>query len=96
MRIGIEAVSKEKCLLTFGIVPHRPETGYGYVKVGQPYLEVEASQVYCVDEFIEKPSLARAQEYVASGNYLWNSGMFVWTVADILEAVEMYLPTVRT
>lgn len=74
-------------LVTFGIVPTRPETGYGYLKV-------KRNNILRVEKFIEKPSLARAKQFVRSRAYLWNSGMFVWKTETILEAFRKYLPSV--
>lgn len=72
-------------LATFGIVPERPETGYGYICRG------EGSTV---DSFVEKPDLPTAKEYVASGKYLWNSGMFAFTVKSVLEEIAVYGPDI--
>ncbi len=72
-------------LTTFGIVPERPETGYGYIGCG------EGDRV---EAFVEKPDLATAKKYLADGRYLWNSGMFSFTVATFLEELERYEPEV--
>ncbi len=77
-------------LTTVGIVPTRPETGYGYIEVGAP---LERS-VHEVARFVEKPDLTRAQEYVASGKYLWNAGMFFFRAKDMEAAVRAHLPEV--
>jgi len=74
-------------LITIGVVPTRPETGYGYIKVGDEYGSDRESQVYHVAAFTEKPKAVVAQEYYYSRNYLWNSGMFVWKAAAILNAI---------
>lgn len=75
-------------LATFGIVPTYPETGYGYVKVGEPI----TSDVAKVDKFVEKPDIATAQEYLASGDFLWNSGMFLFSVTRYLEELRRFVP----
>lgn len=77
-------------LVTFGVVPDSPHTGYGYLKRG----EALAGFPRCseVTEFKEKPSLDVAKEYVASGNYWWNSGMFVWQAATVLEQLRLLKP----
>jgi mannose-1-phosphate guanylyltransferase/mannose-6-phosphate isomerase len=67
-------------LVTFGIKPTRPETGYGYIRLGN----VETNGVHRVDSFVEKPDLATASRYVQEGNYLWNSGMFLFSVETLL------------
>jgi mannose-1-phosphate guanylyltransferase/mannose-6-phosphate isomerase len=75
-------------LVTFGIVPNAPETGYGYIKTGI-LLEKD---VHRVDQFVEKPDQATAETYLAEGNYLWNSGMFMFTAARYLEELEKFNP----
>lgn len=77
-------------LVTFGIVPTRPETGYGYIKVGEQ-VSHGASKV---DQFVEKPKMATAEEYVKAGNYLWNSGMFMFKAADLLSELEKHEPEI--
>lgn len=79
-------------MVVLGIPPTRPDTGFGYVeKMGEP-LDVLGYPVYAVRRFTEKPQLAMAKEYVASGNYHWNAGMFFWRVSTFLEALKSYLP----
>ncbi len=79
-------------LVTFGIVPTRPETGYGYLRT-IPARQGRQS-VLKVAQFVEKPPLPKAQAYLRKGNYLWNSGMFVWKVAVIREEMKNYLPDI--
>jgi mannose-1-phosphate guanylyltransferase/mannose-6-phosphate isomerase len=76
-------------LITFGIVPTAPETGYGYIKAG---LLLDDSGVCGVDRFVEKPNLATAQEYLNSGHYYWNSGMFMFRVSAFLAELERFAP----
>lgn len=80
-------------LVTFGIVPTQPETGYGYIRRGQQ-LEVasEPQGGYGVAQFVEKPDLATAQHYLASGDYYWNSGMFLFRARRYLEELEAFQP----
>jgi mannose-1-phosphate guanylyltransferase/mannose-6-phosphate isomerase len=73
-------------LVTFGIVPTRPETGYGYIHTGDPM----AGTARRVDRFVEKPDLETASAYLAQGGYLWNSGMFVFRCSKYLEAMEQF------
>jgi len=75
-------------LVTIGIPPASPHTGYGYIKRGE-HLEGRA---YRVDRFFEKPSLQRARKYLEQGGYSWNSGMFVWRAGVILEAFKEHMP----
>lgn len=77
-------------LLTFGITPTGPETGYGYIRA-----EGNASgQVQSIVEFVEKPALAKAEQYIASGDYFWNSGMFLFRASRYLEELERFQPAV--
>lgn len=75
-------------LVTFGIVPDAAETGYGYIRRGQPAGE----QGFNVAEFVEKPDLATARDYVASGEFYWNSGMFLFKAGAFLQELERYAP----
>lgn len=85
---------KNEHLITFGIVPDRPETGYGYIQRGDLVAENGDFKAYRVIRFVEKPELKIAQAYLAKGDYLWNSGMFVWKISTIIAAFERYLPSV--
>lgn len=78
-------------LVTFGIVPGSPETGYGYIEQGEVLSDAGAREVA---RFVEKPDLATAQSYVASGKYLWNSGMFMFDAARYLEELQLYAPDI--
>jgi mannose-1-phosphate guanylyltransferase len=75
-------------LVTFGITPDKPETGYGYIRRG----EAVTAGVQKVDAFIEKPDLARAQAYLAEGNYSWNGGIFLFRADAYLAALERFEP----
>ncbi len=77
-----------EALVTFGIRPSSPHTGYGYVRRADHV----ADGVYKVQEFTEKPNITHAAQYVASGEYYWNSGMFTWRVATILDQIKKHLP----
>lgn len=79
---------QSKAIVTIGIKPCRPETGYGYIAAGE---EVD-QDIRKVDEFKEKPDLKTAQQYVDAGNYFWNAGIFVWNVKTIEEAIRRYAP----
>ena len=84
-----EVAEKGENLVTIGITPNYPETGYGYIKYDQNTKEGSA---YAVEKFVEKPVLEVAKEYLADGHYLWNSGMFVWKVSTILNNFKKLLP----
>ncbi|MCR5574914.1 MAG: mannose-1-phosphate guanylyltransferase [Bacteroidaceae bacterium] len=87
---GLEFVTKADKLLTLGIKPNRPETGYGYIQIA----DKEADNVYKVKTFTEKPELELAKVFVASGEFYWNSGLFMWNVNSIIKALETHLPAV--
>jgi mannose-1-phosphate guanylyltransferase len=78
-------------LVTLGIKPTRPETGYGYLRLGERL----APDCYQVAEFVEKPSREKAEAYVSAGTYLWNSGMFVWRAGIVLAAFDRCMPEMR-
>jgi mannose-1-phosphate guanylyltransferase len=85
-------VAREGWLVTLGIKPEYPETGYGYIERGAPLPPANGFEAYRVARFIEKPDLARAEEFTRSEQYTWNSGMFVWRVERILEEMERHMP----
>jgi mannose-1-phosphate guanylyltransferase/mannose-6-phosphate isomerase len=80
-------------LVTFGIEPIRPDTGFGYVKT-QNSDQLSANSILVVERFTEKPDLATAEQFLEEGGYYWNSGMFVWRASAILAEIEQYLPEV--
>ena len=84
-----EVAEQGENLVTLGITPDCPETGYGYIKFMPDQM---LGRAFEVDRFVEKPDLETAKEYVASEQYLWNSGMFIWKVSTILKNLETYLP----
>ncbi|AEX20708.1 mannose-1-phosphate guanylyltransferase/mannose-6-phosphate isomerase [Vibrio sp. EJY3] len=80
-------------LVTFGIVPTKPETGYGYIRRGE---QLGQNVAYSVDAFVEKPSLPVAEQYFNGGDYYWNSGMFMFTASRYLEELEKFRPDILT
>jgi mannose-1-phosphate guanylyltransferase len=92
IKVGAEIAAKEKRLITIGIDPTRAETGYGYIKLADVYRTVGGISVYEVGTFTEKPKPAVAQQYFLSREHLWNSGMFIWSVGAILEAIFQCKP----
>lgn len=82
--------AREGNFTTFGIVPRHPETGFGYIQRGEELAGVPGA--YAIVEFVEKPDAARAESYVESGNYAWNSGMFVFPVRRLLEQMGQFQP----
>ena len=85
---GLEFVAQNDKLLTLGIKPNRPETGYGYIQIA----EKTGDNFYKVKTFTEKPELELAKVFVESGEFYWNSGLFMWNVNSIIKAVETLLP----
>lgn len=90
--LAAEIQAKQDKLVAFGIVPTAPETGYGYVKTGAQVDE----NTSVIDQFVEKPDLETAKSYLASGNYLWNSGMFLFKASRFLEELEKFNPEMLT
>jgi mannose-1-phosphate guanylyltransferase/mannose-6-phosphate isomerase len=88
-------LAKEGHIVTFGIKPDRPETGYGYIKVSSQ-LSVDSRQkdYYQVDNFVEKPDMVTAKKYLEEGNYYWNSGMFAFSIGTIMNEFRRHAPTI--
>jgi mannose-1-phosphate guanylyltransferase / mannose-6-phosphate isomerase len=91
VRIALAAVQQGK-LVTFGIVPSSAETGYGYIQRGQE--NTSGAGVYQITRFVEKPSVERAQQFLQSGDYLWNSGMFMFRAGRYLQELERFAPQI--
>ena len=91
LRLAIQG-AKGNYLVTFGIKPSRPETGYGYIKVDQS-LKIEPRGLHKVEGFFEKPDLETAKRYLSDGSYFWNSGIFVWKTSAILSEIKKHLPS---
>ncbi|HKV25143.1 MAG TPA: mannose-1-phosphate guanylyltransferase [Candidatus Acidoferrum sp.] len=92
LRTAFEVAREPGRMVVLGVPPTRPETGFGYVeRAGEAQHEL-GSPVYAVRRFAEKPKLELAQQYVASGNYQWNAGMFFWRVSTFLDNLKRYLP----
>ena len=92
LRIAIQGGMKDY-LVTFGIKPNRPETGYGYIKVSEKKAEGGRQKDYfSVERFAEKPDLQTAKTYLSDGSYFWNSGIFVWKTSKILSEIQTHLP----
>lgn len=87
------AAAEQGRLVTLGIEPESPDTGYGYIEAGER-LEVQgAVPVHAVKRFVEKPKRDAAERMLAAGGHFWNAGMFVWQVADVIEAYRAHLPS---
>jgi mannose-1-phosphate guanylyltransferase len=89
---ALEFTEKNNALLTLGIKPFQPNTGYGYIQYEQ---ESVSDNIYKVKTFTEKPDLELAKTFIASGDFLWNAGIFVWQTKNIISAFEKYLPEIH-
>ena len=89
---GFDFVSSRPALLTLGITPNRPETGYGYIQVG----ENGENGISTVKTFTEKPNAELAKVFVESGEFFWNAGIFLWNVQSIIKAIQRYLPEISS
>lgn len=92
VRYASRIASSTDHLVVFGIPPSRPDTGYGYVELGDQLESAEGETAYRVARFVEKPDWDTAVQYCASGTYLWNSGMFVWRTSVILDQFKRHMP----
>jgi mannose-1-phosphate guanylyltransferase len=94
MKAAAAACYSGDYLLATGIKPTYPNTGYGYVKRGAEFKKFEGRDIYKLDKFTEKPELEVAKEYLASGDYFWNAGQFVWRADSFLKALEKCAPDI--
>lgn len=91
VNVALEYTSSNDTLLTLGITPSRPDTGYGYIQFGS---QSDHSEIKPVKTFTEKPNLELAKQFIESGDFCWNSGMFIWSLKSINKAFETLLPEV--
>lgn len=94
INLALQQAAAQDCLVTLGIRPDRPDTGYGYIRFSQQG-PAERPAVKRVEAFTEKPDHATAQRFLESGQYLWNSGIFIWSIASIRSAFANYLPAME-
>ncbi|QCR24471.1 mannose-1-phosphate guanylyltransferase [Pontibacter sp. SGAir0037] len=87
---GLKAASQSDVLITLGITPSRPDTGYGYIQ----FIDDDSSPIKKVKTFTEKPNLELAKMFLDSGDFVWNSGIFIWNVKSILSAFRQHLPEI--
>jgi len=93
MTAAIRCAHRTGDLVTVGMVPNRPETGYGYLELGDVAGQDGGVKVFRVRRFVEKPDLARAQAFLAAGNYRWNGGIFAFKASAIARAIRQHLPS---
>jgi mannose-1-phosphate guanylyltransferase len=104
MQLGARLADETKALITVGIHPSRPETGFGYIQLDDEHLpsqnhlpnftEFELRDIFCVKRFAEKPDIGTARRFMESGDFLWNSGMFIWRIDAILKALAEHTPEI--
>ena len=87
---ALSFVDESDAIITLGMKPTRPETGYGYIQVDLSVHSPRNKEIFLVDQFREKPELEVAKEYIAQNNFFWNSGIFVWNVSTIVNAFRIY------
>lgn len=94
IRKGLEFVGNNDALLTLGIRPNRPETGYGYIQIESNQATCEVENLHKVKTFTEKPDLQLAKIFLESGEFFWNSGIFIWSLPSIMKAFHTHLSSV--
>lgn len=92
---ALEFASANDALLTIGIKPSRPETGYGYIQIGKPSGK-QNKNLYKVKTFTEKPNLELAKVFLKSGEFFWNSGLFIWSLSAIQKSFNLHLPEIQS
>ena len=90
---ALSYTSDNNAIVTIGIKPSRPETGYGYIAAVEP---TSVDEIYKVEAFKEKPNLKTAEQYLAAGNYYWNTGIFVWNIDTISKAIRTFQPNLAS
>mgnify|MGYP006296771999 CR=1 FL=1 len=93
---GLEFIQEKDVLLTLGIKPSRPETGYGYIQVINENLSNHPDNLHKVKTFTEKPDIDMARIFLESGEFFWNSGIFIWSLDSIMKAFDAYLPDISS
>lgn len=91
---ALRFVSESDAIVTLGMQPTRPETGYGYIQANLSLPSTRNGELYAVESFREKPDLETAKKYIAQDNFYWNSGLFVWNISTIVNALRVYEPSI--
>ncbi len=89
---ALDLAAREEILITLGVTPTTPHTGYGYIESGRPVQTVRGISFRSVRRFVEKPDAATARRYLASGRHLWNAGMFIWSMRTLEQAFQQHRP----
>lgn len=95
VKSSLDFASGSDAIITLGMKPTRPETGYGYIQTDMSCPSVRNKEIYRVDAFREKPDLATAEKYILRPNMLWNSGIFIWSVNTIVNCLRVYAPEIN-
>jgi len=90
----LKFTSESDAVVTLGMNPTRPETGYGYIQADLRSPSVRNKEIFRVDQFREKPDLATAKQYVKQNNFFWNAGIFIWSASTIINAFRIYAPSI--
>jgi mannose-1-phosphate guanylyltransferase len=96
VRAALDLAREPGNLVVFGVPPTRPETGYGYIEAGKASARVRGTRAMAVRRFTEKPPLALARRYFASGEYFWNAGIFFWRLSTYLDCLRRFLPATHS
>ncbi len=91
---ALKFTDRSDAILTLGMKPTRPETGYGYIEADLSYPSTNNKEIYRVDSFKEKPNLEVAKRYIQRNNFFWNAGIFVWNVSTVVNALRVYQPAI--
>ncbi len=91
---SLQFAEETDSIITLGMKPNRPETGYGYIQADLTCSTARNKEIFRVDSFREKPDLATAQKYISKSNYFWNAGIFIWNVSTVVNAFRIYQPNI--
>ena len=91
---GMKFTANSDAILTLGMKPNRPETGYGYIEADLSYPSNYNKEIYRVDSFKEKPDLTTAERYIRKPSFFWNSGIFIWNVNTVVNSLRVYQPSI--
>lgn len=95
IKSAMDFASTSDAIVTLGMKPTRPETGYGYIQTDMSCPSARNKEIYRVDAFREKPDLATAEKYIRKPNMLWNAGIFIWNVSTVVNALRVYAPEIN-
>jgi mannose-1-phosphate guanylyltransferase len=94
IKSSLQFAAESDAIVTLGMKPTRPETGYGYIQADLSAQSMSNKEIFRVESFREKPNLEKAQEYIKHNNYFWNAGIFVWKVSTVINAFRMFQPNI--